>query len=145
MKVPSLKTQEPLLQNMQLPEPIMEKIIGISLVPTDDQMSSSVMKSTTTRLPFIGLCFTGLNLGRLSLHPQTRGLGPSALRWIKEEHCWSCSMKLDRTGQITDLESLVKLSKELIENGDIEEVFQSLCVYQNYYDRLSESNCKFSI
>ena len=86
MKVSSLKTQEPLLQNMQLPEPIMEKRIGISLVPTDDQMSSSVMKSTTTRLPFIGLCFTGLNLGRLSLHPQTRALGPSALRWIKQEH-----------------------------------------------------------
>ena len=67
MKVPSLKTQDPLLQNMQSPEPIMEKRIGISLVPTDDHMSSSVMKSTTTRLPFIGLCFTVLNLGRLSL------------------------------------------------------------------------------
>ena len=140
MKVSSLKTQEPLS-----PEPIMEKRLGNSLVPAVDQISSSFMKSTPNMLPFIGLCFTVLNLGRLSLHPQTRGLGPSALRWIKEEHCWSCSMKLDRTGQITDLESLVKLSKELIENGDIEEVFQSLCVYQNYYDSLSESNCKFSI
>ena len=99
MKVASLKTQEPLLQNMLSPEPIMEKRIGISLVPAVDQMSSSLMKSTPTMLPFIGLCFTLLNLGRLSLHPQTRGLGPSALRWIKQEYCWSYSMRLDRTGQ----------------------------------------------
>ena len=94
MKVSSLKTQEPLS-----PEPIMEKRLGNSLVPAVDQISSSVMKSTPNMLPFIGLCFTVLNLGRLSLHPQTRGLGPSALRWIKQEYCWSYSMRLDRTGQ----------------------------------------------
>ena len=77
MKVASLKTQEPLLQNMLSPEPIMEKRLGNSLVPAVDQMSSSFMKSTPNMLPFIGLCFTVLNLGRLSFHPQTRGLGPS--------------------------------------------------------------------
>ena len=50
------------------------------------------------------------------------------------------------TGQnkpkITDLESLdtmVKLSKELIENGDIGEVFQLMCVFIYFYDILSES------
>ena len=37
---------------------------------------SSVMESPATKLPFIGLCLAGLNLGRPSLHPQTliRGL-----------------------------------------------------------------------
>ena len=81
MKVSSLKTQEPLS-----PEPIMEKRLGNSLVPAVDQISSSVTKSTPNMLPFIDLCFTVLNLGRLSLHPQTRVLGLSALRWIKQEH-----------------------------------------------------------
>ena len=67
MKVSSLKTQEPLLQNMLSPGPIMEKRLGNSIVPAVYQISSSFMKSPPNMLPFIGLCFTVLNLGRLSL------------------------------------------------------------------------------
>ena len=62
MKVSSLKTQEPLS-----PEPIMEKRLGNSLVPAVYQISSSFMKSPPNMLLSIGLCFTVLNLGRLSL------------------------------------------------------------------------------
>ena len=53
---------------------------------------------------------------------------------------------LHGTGQnklkITNLESLdtrVKLSKELIENDDIGEVFQSMFVFIYFYDILSQS------
>ena len=90
--------------------------------------------------PSLALCLAGLNLGRPSLHPQTliRGLRTLWRHYVGsyQEHCWSCSMKLDKQTQdhkpLESLDTRVKLSKELFENGDIEEVYQSL--YQNFYN-----------
>ena len=52
-------------------------------------------------------------------------------------------MKLDKQTQdhkpLESLDTRVKLSKELFENGDIEEVYQSLSVFIYFYDILSES------
>ena len=60
---------------------------------------SSVMESTPTKLPFIGLCLAGLNLGRPSLHPQTlvRGLGPSG--GITLDQTGALLVLLHETGQ----------------------------------------------
>ena len=131
---------------MQSPELIIkwERELGSLLFLPDDQMSkrcgvenhvlllfaihvfSSVMKSTPTKLPFIGLCLAGLNLERPTLHPQTliRGLRTLWRHYVGsyQEHCWSCSMKLDK--QTQDDKPLKfgqkgKVMKELFVNGDI--------------------------
>ena len=143
---------------MQSPEMMIKwrRELGPLLLLPDDQMSkrcglehhvplllanhdySSVMESTATKLPFIGLCLAGLNLGRPSLHPQTliRGLRTLWRHYVGsyQEHCWSCSMKLDKqTQDHKPLESVYKgkVMKELFVNGDIEEVYELLCVFIN--------------
>ena len=60
---------------------------------------SSVMESPATKLPIIGPCLAGLNLDRPPLHPETLSRGFRTLGHYVgsyQEHCWSCSTKLDK-------------------------------------------------